>query len=401
MLNMRLVEPAVLIDISRLPGRAEISDDGAVIEVGAAATQADLEAWPPLARRAPLLAQALPLLGHVQTRSRGTVCGSIAFADPSAELPLCLAVLGGEAVLRARTGTRTLPAAEFQTGMLSTACRADEMVTAVRFPTAEPGAGYAFTEFARRHGDFAIVAIAAIARANGVTIGVGGVAEQPVVQDWPLLAGSALDDALNALAWSLDAADDAQASARYRRELVTRPWQANDPRSRGRAAVKRIEAESRHRVGLTLNGREAGGWAEPRMLLSDFLRHELGATGTHVGCEHGVCGACTVRLDGAPVRACLTLAVQAEGRRVDTVEGLAPEGELNDLQKAFRRHHALQCGFCTPGILMSLDAYLETKTRAERRGDPRAAQRPSLPLHGLFRDCGCCARGRGGAVERG
>ena len=166
--------------------------------------------------------------------------------------------------------------------------------------------------------------------------------------------------------------------------------------------MKRIEAESRHRVGLTLNGREAGGWAEPRMLLSDFLRHELGATGTHVGCEHGVCGACTVRLDGAPVRACLTLAVQAEGRRVDTVEGLSPEGEgLNDLQKAFRRHHALQCGFCTPGILMSLDAYLETKTRAGRRGDPRAAQRPSLPLHGLFRDCGCCARGRGGAVERG
>ena len=111
MLNMRLVEPAVLIDISRLPGRGEISDDGAVIEVGAAATQADLEAWPPLARRSPLLAAALPLLGHVQTRSRGTVCGSIAFADPSAELPLCLAVLGGEAVLRARTGTRTLPAA--------------------------------------------------------------------------------------------------------------------------------------------------------------------------------------------------------------------------------------------------------------------------------------------------
>ena len=124
--------------------------------------------------------------------------------------------------------------------------------------------------------------------------------------------------------------------------------------------MKRLGAEGRRRVSLTLNGREAAGWAEPRMLLSDFLRHELGATGTHVGCEHGVCGACTVRLDGAPVRTCLTLAVQADGRRVDTVEGLAPEGELNDLQKAFRRHHALQCGFCTPGILMSLDAWLET-----------------------------------------
>ena len=220
MLNMRLVEPAVLIDISRLAGRAEIEDDGDVIEVSASVTQADLEAWPALAERAPLLAQALPLLGHMQTRSRGTVCGSIAFADPSAELPLCLATLRGDVVLRSRAGARTLPAAEFQTGMLSTACREDEMVAAVRFPAAEPGVGYAFTEFARRHGDFAIVAIAAIARANGIRIGVGGVAEQPVVDAWPALDGSALDDALNALAWSLDATDDVHASARYRRELV-------------------------------------------------------------------------------------------------------------------------------------------------------------------------------------
>ena len=220
MLNMRLVEPAVLIDISRLPGRAGIDDDGTHIEVGAAATQASLLAWPALRVRAPLLAEALPLLGHVQTRSRGTVCGSIAFADPSAELPLCLATLGGAVVLRSSKGTRTLAAREFQTGMLSTACREDEMVAAVRFPAAEPDAGHAFTEFARRHGDFAIVAVAAIARANGITIGVGGLAEQPVVRDWPALDGSALDDALNELAWSLDAADDAQASALYRRELV-------------------------------------------------------------------------------------------------------------------------------------------------------------------------------------
>ena len=220
MLNMRLAEPAVLIDISRLPGRAGIDDDAAAIEVGAAATQAELEAWPPLARRAPLLAQALPLIGHVQTRSRGTVCGSIAYADPAAELPLCLATLGGEVVLRARAGTRTLPAAEFQTGMLSTACRADEMVVAVRFPAAVPGAGYAFAEFARRHGDFAIVAVAAVARAEGLRIGIGGAAEQPVVRDLPPLSGSALDDALDDLARSLDVTDDAHAPARYRRALV-------------------------------------------------------------------------------------------------------------------------------------------------------------------------------------
>lgn len=122
-----------------------------------------------------------------------------------------------------------------------------------------------------------------------------------------------------------------------------------------------LKASARHEVSVTLNGRPAQGSAEPRMLLSDFLRHELGALGTHVGCEHGVCGACTVRVDGQAVRSCLMLAVQADGRRVDTVEGLGGErGRLSALQEAFRRNHALQCGYCTAGILMSLAHFLET-----------------------------------------
>ena len=124
--------------------------------------------------------------------------------------------------------------------------------------------------------------------------------------------------------------------------------------------MRRIGKDQRARVRLTLNGRALSAEAEPRMLLSDFLRHSLGATGTHVGCEHGVCGCCTVLIDGAAVRSCLTLAVQAEGRDVRTVESLAaPDGKLNRLQQAFQNHHALQCGFCTPGILMSFTDYLE------------------------------------------
>ena len=125
--------------------------------------------------------------------------------------------------------------------------------------------------------------------------------------------------------------------------------------------MPRLSADQRHRVRLTLNGRPVEAEAEPRMLLTDFLRHSLGMTGTHVGCEHGVCGACTIEIDGVPARACLTLAVQADGATIRTVEALAPEpGRLSVLQEAFRRHHALQCGFCTPGILMSLDGYLRT-----------------------------------------
>jgi 2-furoyl-CoA dehydrogenase 2Fe-2S iron sulfur subunit len=122
------------------------------------------------------------------------------------------------------------------------------------------------------------------------------------------------------------------------------------------------------REHFTLNGRAVAGEAEPRLLLTDFLRETMGATGVHVGCEHGVCGCCTVLIDGIAARACLTFAVQADGRSVTTVEALAPDGRLNSLQEAFRDRHALQCGFCTPGILMSFTDYLG------RNPDPTEAE---------------------------
>jgi 2-furoyl-CoA dehydrogenase 2Fe-2S iron sulfur subunit len=113
------------------------------------------------------------------------------------------------------------------------------------------------------------------------------------------------------------------------------------------------------RVDVTVNGRRHVEDVEPRLLLSDFLRHTLGLTGTHVGCEHGVCGACTVRIDGVATRSCLTLAAQVDGASVQTVEGLAGSGELTRLQAAFRERHALQCGFCTPGVLMAAGELLD------------------------------------------
>jgi len=123
--------------------------------------------------------------------------------------------------------------------------------------------------------------------------------------------------------------------------------------------MRRVNKDQKVRVSLTLNGRKVSAETEARTLLCDFLRHSLGATGTHVGCEHGVCGCCTVQIDGAAVRSCLTLAIQAEGRDVRTVESLAgPDGKLNRLQQAFQNNHALQCGFCTPGILMSFTDFL-------------------------------------------
>ena len=115
---------------------------------------------------------------------------------------------------------------------------------------------------------------------------------------------------------------------------------------------------STHTISLTVNGREHELTVEARRTLADMLRHDLGYTGTHLGCEHGICGACTVLMDGQPVRACLVFGVQADGTEVRTVEGLADGEQLSDLQQAFSDHHALQCGFCTPGFLMLAEAYL-------------------------------------------
>ena len=218
MLNMRLARPKTLVDIMRLPELARIDVQGDTIMVGASVRQAALLAWPELSRSLQLVALALPWTGHAQTRSRGTVCGSIAHADPSAELPLVLQALGGEVHLRSAKRRRRVAAREFFAGMMTTTRAEEELIEAVSFPAAHKRC--AFREVARRHGDFAIVAVAAVKTAGGVRLAIGGVADMPVARDFPRLEGGALDDALNAFAYELDARDDVHATARYRRDLV-------------------------------------------------------------------------------------------------------------------------------------------------------------------------------------
>ncbi|SVB08591.1 uncharacterized protein METZ01_LOCUS161445, partial [marine metagenome] len=141
MLNMRLVRPALVLDISRLPDENFIRLQDDFVEIGCTVTQSDLQSWSDLCTSLPLLARALPWVGHQQTRNKGTICGSVAHADPSAELPLCFAALGGEALLYSSQGERVLKADEFQVGMLETACAPDEMIRMLRFPKAEIGSG--------------------------------------------------------------------------------------------------------------------------------------------------------------------------------------------------------------------------------------------------------------------
>lgn len=221
-LNMRLAQPKLLLDISRSQPLAEVKKTDHGLRIGAAATQASVEWRPHLAQEVPLLHLAFPHISHFQIRNRGTVCGSVAHADPSAELPLCLLALGGSVTLRSERKTREVAAQDFFTGMLSTARRPDELVEAVSFPLAATGTGYGFTEYAVRHGDYAVCAVAAVVDSKGIRVAVGGVSDRPRAVNWPQLEGSALEDALNELAWSLEARDDPSVTAVTRRHQVRR-----------------------------------------------------------------------------------------------------------------------------------------------------------------------------------
>ena len=153
-----------------------------------------------------------------------------------------------------------------------------------------------------------------------------------------------------------------------------------------------------HDIALTVNGEAVRERVEARKTLVDFLRETLALTGSHVGCEHGVCGACTVRVDGVIVRGCLMLAVQCDGAKVETIEGVSDSGEIADLQTAFEQRNALQCGFCTPGMLLTAQELLRERRGAEPRENPRADLRQLLPLHRLPGDR---RRDRGGGAAAG
>ena len=305
----------------------------------------------------PLVDLAMPYVGHYVTRNRGTVGGSIAHADASAELPLCLLVLGGTvhtSAGRRAAGGGVLRLALHDGPRARRAARRDVLAGRRRV---------GFSEFALRHGDFALAACACSLELHDGTItearvGVGAVVDHPTLLELDLVgAPASAETAREAGARASTLVDPFGTPARIGRvpALADR---------RGRRARARTGLRTSGRViTVRVNGVERSAEVEPRLLLSDFLRHDLGLTARTSGCEHGVCGACTVELDGVAVRSCLMLAIQVDGSELRTVEGL-PAGPL---QEAFHQHHALQCGFCTPGILIAATDLLAQgqPTRAE------------------------------------
>ena len=231
MLNMRLVRPKALIDINGIDELGNFDAGDATIRTGTLIRQAGAMAMPALMSGVPLLAKALPHVGHYQTQSRGTLGGSVAHADPSAEIPLTLVTLSGAVTLRSPGGSREVPAREFFQGLLTTDRRADELVTGLTWPIRRGQTGYAFEELAQRHGDFAIVAVAAEATVAGdgtiadVSFGLGGVEDRPFVAATAGFVGKpateeTASDIANTIAEAVDPMIDLQANADYRRQLV-------------------------------------------------------------------------------------------------------------------------------------------------------------------------------------
>lgn len=231
MLNMRLVRPSVVVDIGRLEGLREIETGRDEIRIGATARQADVMARADIMEAVPLLALALPHVGHYQTRSRGTFGGSVAHADPSAEIPLALVTLGGAVELTSLSGRRRVDATDFFKGILTTERRPDELITATLWPKPVPGTRCAFAEFAQRHGDFAVAAAACsvTVTANGqvtsLSLGLGGVEDRPVLVDETPFRGDHVGGTLVGsvavyACESLNPLEDMNASAEYRRELA-------------------------------------------------------------------------------------------------------------------------------------------------------------------------------------
>ena len=422
-LAMRLGRPTLLVDINAVEGLDELSCADGTLYVGATVRQRRVE-HDPAAAAVPLLGMALPWIGHRELRSRGTVCGSLAHADPAAELPAVAACLNATLDIAGPSGRRTVSARDFFTGPMTTVLAPDELLLAARFPVALPGDGFAFAELSRRHGDYALtgvatrVSLAPSGDLREAVLAAFGISARPVVRDVTDVLSTALSDPtpgapaealvraltepMSALAADLvDTPGDMHASNAYRRRLFThlaarelahahlraKADPVREPTgvrsspggSRTSSAARTSSAPTRTCEAtqdavtqMTVNGKQVTVKAPPRTTLADALRDRLGLKGTHLGCEHGICGMCTVLVDGQAARSCLLFACQLDGAEVLTVEGLGRPGELHPLQQAFGRHHALQCGFCTPGFLLS--AYDLLRHQPEVTQDELAAE---------------------------
>ena len=358
MMNLRVASPGLLIDISRLAELSAVSDDADAVTFGACVTHAEIEDGRVADPSGGLMPRVAASLGYRAIRNRGTIGGSLALSDPAAEWPAVLTALDAEIMICGPSGRRSVKSAEFTTGIFETVLAADEIIESVRIPRLSADARWGYLKLCRKSGEFA--SALAVAIADHTRGHCSSCSARPMAPRWPLNETSRLV--------SEGARRDAQCCC-------------GRSRSRGGPAFRRVPAQPPHRrcnarsatgaavtaIRLRINGAAVEDDVPPRLSLADFLRERRNLTGTHLGCEHGVCGACTMLVDGEPARSCLMLAVACDEREITTIEGFADDTVMQALRRNFHQHHALQCGYCTPAMLITArDLILRQRAGSER-----------------------------------
>lgn len=408
LLNRRQRRPTVVLDLAGVAGLDRVDVGHERVELGARVGQR----LPPLVTEAlPLLAMALPHVGHVQTRNRGTVVGSVAHGDPLAELPLALLVGGGQVELASIRGRRWIPIDQFLDRAFTPARATDEIVLTTRWDRAKPRTGHAFVELSAGVTVAAAAAMVSVeqGQVSSVRIGVAGPAERPLMigrsvaieaSGIDLFSRELIAELLDGVTFARDGASDPEHRRAVAVELAARAAvaAAADAGSGAGAGAKTRTAGGRSPavgdvgdvgdsggsgwpvprtqaadppvapsagsdvpVTLTVDGRPRSVTVQARTSLADAVR-SAGVTGVKLGCEQGVCGSCTVLLDGTSQRSCLVLAVQAIGVEITTAATLT--GPMEVLRSAFVDHFAVQCGFCASGVLVTAAAELAEREQA-------------------------------------
>ena len=389
MLNLRLARPGRLIDIRECAELRRYMESSDEVVWGAAITHGEIEDGDVPDPSPGWLRQAARNIAYRAIRNQGTIGGSLAHADPAADWPVVLAALGAEVWIEGPAGARAEALHAFLRGPFATSLAPGEILTAVRVPRPSPAARFGYCKLAAKRGEFAqaLAVVFEDPERDATRAVVGAIERVPLVVESATPFSGEVADARALLAarlpsgsgGPLHAAALARAARAVRgpdatggRPSPVRPAStpAGDQTGRGNGEDREGGVTNRERgaapdpgpmpsdsvrprARLTVNGRPVEAEVEPRTHLADFLRERLHLTGTHLGCEHGVCGACTVLIDGVPARSCIAFAAACDGADVRTIEGFAGDPLMNALRGAFTRRHALQCGYCTPGMLVS------------------------------------------------